>query len=167
MDPVLNWLEIFTLLCSLCTIVSVMLLLYDSDGNNSSALHQVLYWINVISLYVGFVVCMIFGLYKIITTWIDLGSQTGSGKISPPDSELGGDACSQVDNTSPEEATSVSQQSKHHLIDGEISKEEKHEKIRDESRDHLNAPVQDSGSLQAAVIGREVDLLTVESLSKQ
>jgi hypothetical protein len=143
MDPALNWLEIFTLLCSLCTIVSVMLLSYDSDGDHNGLLHPIFYWINVSSLYVGSIVCLIFGVYKIITTWVDLGSQ--ERKISPPSSELGDQGCTQVEDILKEGERSVSQ-------------EEKHYPISDKSWDHTKVAVQYGTGLEASTIGRSCEL---------
>jgi hypothetical protein len=90
MDPALNWIEAFTLLCSLATIISAMILSYDRDRDHNSTLYPVFYYINVSSLYVGSCVCLMFGLYKVITCWVDMGEKAkNEDKVS---SEDGGDA---------------------------------------------------------------------------
>jgi uncharacterized membrane protein len=94
MDPALNWLETFTLLMSLAVIISAILLSYDRDRNHNDTLYPVFYWINVGALYFGSIVCLCFGLYKIITCWVDMGDKVK--KVRPED-----------DEESPENGTSI------------------------------------------------------------
>eukprot|EP00746_Dinoflagellata_sp_MGD_P056272 gnl/MRDRNA2_/MRDRNA2_243927_c0_seq1.p1 gnl/MRDRNA2_/MRDRNA2_243927_c0~~gnl/MRDRNA2_/MRDRNA2_243927_c0_seq1.p1 ORF type:complete len:483 (+),score=90.14 gnl/MRDRNA2_/MRDRNA2_243927_c0_seq1:43-1449(+) len=90
MDPVLNWIETFTLLMSLAVIISAMLLSYDRDRDHNATLYPAFYWINVGALYLGSIVCLMFGMYKIITCWVDMGDKVSQGmgeKTSPEDDE--------------------------------------------------------------------------------
>eukprot|EP00746_Dinoflagellata_sp_MGD_P103298 gnl/MRDRNA2_/MRDRNA2_42709_c0_seq1.p1 gnl/MRDRNA2_/MRDRNA2_42709_c0~~gnl/MRDRNA2_/MRDRNA2_42709_c0_seq1.p1 ORF type:complete len:158 (+),score=27.97 gnl/MRDRNA2_/MRDRNA2_42709_c0_seq1:3-476(+) len=148
MDSALNWLEIFTLVCSLCTILTIMLLSYDSDGDHNGQLLPVFYWINVSSLYVGSIVCFIFGVYKIITTWVDLSSRE---LTSPPPSELGDHDCSELKDS----VTNAN---------GSELQEEQHCPISDQRWAHTKVVVQCDKGLEAATIGRSSELNETPSI---